>query len=330
MQAWMLKYKITIQHILVMTLLSCTLFLTACEQRKTEPYQGYIDDELSFIASPFSGTLQKLFVEKGQLVKKGEPLFQLDPQPQEAKLKQAQHNLAEALSTLKDLKKSKRKEVLEKIRAQIKQSEAEFVFAKKNLERYRILVSKKAAEELQLDTAQREYDRLKNRIVELKSELAEAELGARSDVIHAQEAKIDTLKAAVEELAWQLGQKRKVAPEDARVFDRYYHPGEHVPENQPIIALQTTKDISLTFYVPQTSLNKISLDKTVHFTCDGCKKMYLAKISYISSEAEFTPPVIFSRERREKLVFLVEADLTPEVAKQFSAGQPVDVYLSKR
>lgn len=320
----------TTRRVIAFLLIATTLLLlSACEQRKKEPYQGYIDDELNFIASSFSGTLQKLYVSKGQYVKKGDPLYQLDPQPQKAKLKQAQHNLKEAESTLEDLKKSKRKTVLEGISAQIKQAEAEFVFAKKNLARFRTLVAKKAAEELQLDSAKRNFERVKHRIQELKSNLAEAKLGSRVDVIDAQKAKIETLKASVEELTWQLEQKRKVAPAAGRIFDRFYHPGEHVPANQPIIALQTTKDISLTFYIPQTSLKDITLEQTIYFTCDNCKQSYGAKISFISSEAEFTPPVIFSRKRREKLIFLVEADLTPDVAKQFNAGQPVDVYLTK-
>lgn len=61
--------------------------------------------------------------------------------------------------------------------------------------------------------------------------------------------------------------------------------------------------------------------------CDGCGEPVAAKISFISQQAEYTPPVIYSREQRSKMVFLVEARPVPADAMRLRPGQPVDVSL---
>jgi HlyD family secretion protein len=81
------------------------------------------------------------------------------------------------------------------------------------------------------------------------------------------------------------------------------------------------------FYIPETSLGGISVEKTVEILCDGCPAPVAAKVSFISSQAEYTPPVLYSRESRGKLLFLVEARPEPADGARLRPGQPVDVKL---
>lgn len=74
-------------------------------------------------------------------------------------------------------------------------------------------------------------------------------------------------------------------------------------------------------------LSTLKLNQKITFGCDSCKHRTEAFISYISPEAEYTPPVIYSKDSREKLVYLIRADMPEEIAKQFHPGQPIDVYL---
>jgi len=79
--------------------------------------------------------------------------------------------------------------------------------------------------------------------------------------------------------------------------------------------------------VPETVAGKLSLGHAVDARCDGCAAAIAAKISYISPQPEFTPPVIYSNESRTKLVFLVEAEPSAQDAARLHPGQPLDVRL---
>ena len=88
-------------------------------------------------------------------------------------------------------------------------------------------------------------------------------------------------------------------------------------------------NVKLRFYVPETVLGRVRAGQAVSFTCDSCGDAMNATISFISDRAEFTPPVLFSKENRAKLVFLVEARPAPEVAARLNPGQPIDVRLPR-
>ncbi|MGH6750273.1 MAG: HlyD family efflux transporter periplasmic adaptor subunit, partial [Methyloceanibacter sp.] len=111
------------------------------------------------------------------------------------------------------------------------------------------------------------------------------------------------------------------------VEEVYFRPGEVVKEGQAVIALLPPRNLKVRFFVAEPVRAKLQLEQTVNVSCDGCPPDLEAKISFISRDAEFTPPVIFSREQRQKLVFLIEARPEGEAAT-LTAGQPVTVTLA--
>ena len=92
-------------------------------------------------------------------------------------------------------------------------------------------------------------------------------------------------------------------------------------EDQPILSLLPDSRIKVRFFVPEAQLSAYRVGGTVRFGCDGCAKGLTAKIAYIAPRPEFTPPVIYSREARDRLVYLVEA----QPSARLNPGQPVDV-----
>ena len=88
-------------------------------------------------------------------------------------------------------------------------------------------------------------------------------------------------------------------------------------------------NVKLKFYVPETELGRLHAGQSISFSCDACGAPISATISFIADRAEFTPPVLFSRENRAKLVFLVEARPSPTDAARLNPGQPIDVTLPK-
>ena len=105
----------------------------------------------------------------------------------------------------------------------------------------------------------------------------------------------------------------------------YYRPGEMVPAGKAVVSILPPGNVKVRFFVPQAVRPTISLGDTIGLTCDGCASGISARVSFIASAAEYTPPVIFSEEERNKLVFLVEA--LPEKPEGLRVGQPVTVTL---
>ena len=91
------------------------------------------------------------------------------------------------------------------------------------------------------------------------------------------------------------------------MHDTLYSEGEWVAAGNPVVSLLPPGNLKLRFFVPETAVGALKLGQAVRAACDGCSAPIAAKISYISRQAEFTPPVIYSREQRAKLVFLIEA-----------------------
>ena len=226
-----------------------------------------------------------------------------------------------------DLEKGQRQTVLEQIKAQRAQATAVMILDKKTLMRYKKLYAKGAIDKQSVDTAQSNFDRDMKKIKELDANLAEAKLGARANQIKAQQEVVAGAKADVKQAQWALAQKTMHAPISGFVFDTYYRVGEYVPANQPVVSLLAPENIKLIFFIPEPLLSTISLGQKVQFGCDSCKEKTPATISFISSDAEYTPPVIYSKDTRDKLVYRVEAKIAPDIAIHFHTGQPVDVYL---
>ena len=94
------------------------------------------------------------------------------------------------------------------------------------------------------------------------------------------------------------------------------------------MVLLPPENLKARFFVPQEMLPRIKTGENVSVTFDGAAKNYSATVNYISTQAEFTPPVLYNRENRAKLIFMVEAKFSPADAAELRPGQPVDVKLN--
>ena len=101
--------------------------------------------------------------------------------------------------------------------------------------------------------------------------------------------------------------------------------GEWVPAGRPVVSLLPPGNLKARFYVPEEVLGTIRIDQEVQIACDGCEAPVAATIAFVSTQAEYTPPVLYGKESRTKLVFLVEARIAPAEAAKLHPGQPVDI-----
>ena len=309
--------------------ISCALAvlcnLTGCGRSEPNRVQGYVEGEYVYVASPLSGTLESLYVERGNQVKEGDVLFALDSTPEKAALDEAERRVAQAGANLQDAKKGKRPSEIESLKEQMKQARAALVLSEKEFARRENLFAATAISAEMLDLARSTNDQNRHRISQLEADITTAQLGSRVDQISAAEAAMRAQEAALARAQWELSQKQRFAPRDALVFDTLFREGEWVAAGRPVVALLPPQNIKVRAFVPETRIGTIHTGDSVRIIVDGIREPFAGKVSYISPKVEYTPPVIYSTEARSKLVFMIEAVFDPKTAVNLHPGQPVDV-----
>ncbi|AOY02182.1 secretion protein HlyD [Jeongeupia sp. USM3] len=299
--------------------------LAGCGGPASPTWQGYVEGEYVYVATSQPGRLERLSVERGQQVSAGQPLFALESADEAAAQRQASAQLASAQAQLADLGTGKRPAEIDVTRAQLVQAQAEAVRAAAELARVRGLVGAGAVSRQQLDQATAGADATAALVRQLQSQLQVDVLAGRSQQIRAQAAQVAAAQAALAQADWLLGQKTVVAPRGGLVDDTLYRAGEWVAAGRPVLRLLPPENVKVRFFVPQTVLGGLKLGQPVRLRCDGCPAPVSAKISYISAAAEYTPPVIYSNDTRDKLVFMLEARPAAADAPRLHPGQPVEV-----
>lgn len=290
-------------------------------------YNGYAEGEYVRLASPFAGRLAALNVRRGDTVSAGAPLFALEQENERAARQEAEARVKRAAAQLENLRTGKRPAEVETVRNQLVQAQASLKLSAADLKRQQQLVAAKLVSLARLDEARAAYERDRARVAELSAQIKVAMLAARPDEIAAAQAEVAMTREALAQAQWKLGQKTLSAPQAALVADTLYRQGEWVPAGMPVVSLLPAENIKVRFFVPEKELGAVRMGQRAELRCDGCQAPMAAQVSFIAPQAEYTPPVIYSKESRAKLVFLVEAWPAPAEAARLHPGQPVEVRL---
>ena len=303
------------------------LLAAACGNSEPPALQGYIEGEYVRVAAPFGGTLVKLDAQRGQTVGADAPLFALEAESEAAGRREAEERLKRSLAQVDDLKKGLRATEIEAVRAQMAQAEVAADLSTKEHARQLDLVSKGFVSQQRADEAKAARDRDRGRVAELRAQLATARSGSRPDEIRAAEAEARAAREALAQADWRLRQRTVAATVGGTVVDTLFTRGEWVAAGAPVVTLLPPGNVKVRFFVPESQLGAVQVGQKVAFSCSGCAAGLVATVAFIAPQAEFTPPVIYSKESRAKLVFRVEARPAPEQAAKLHPGQPVDVRL---
>ena len=248
--------------------IALALLLAGCGQNGGTTWLGYAEGDYAFVSAPQSGWVTSVKVQRGALVKNGDPLFTLDDTSQVAARDSATAAIAQA-------------------QGQMAQAEANLDLAKRQLVRQQGLLRANATSKQAYDLAKASYDSAAAQIAQIT-------------------AAENQVRAALDNAVYQLDQRQVVSRTAGRVQDVYFRQGEYAPAMTPVISVLPPRNVYVRFFVPEDQFSKIHLGDKVKIGCDGCANI-VATISFIASREEFTPPVIFSLGSREKLVFKVEA-----------------------
>ena len=261
------------------------LLLAGCGQKEDHAWLGYAEGDNAFVAAPQAGWIGRMTVNRGDWVHRGQLLFTLDSQAQTATRDQAVAAIANA-------------------RGQLVEAQATLALNEKELARQAGLMRANAGTKQNYDIAKANRETAAARVRQIEAEIAQNEA---------------TLSGA----AYQLSQRDVVSLTDGRVQDVYFRTGEYAAAMTPVVSVLPPENVYVRFFVPENEFSRVRLGQRVAISCDGCAKGMTARVAFIAQQEEFTPPVVFSVDSRQKLVFKIEARVPGGL--KLNPGQPVDV-----
>ena len=303
--------------------------LAACDNSDSTTFQGYAEGDYVRVAALEGGTVAAIPVQRGDKVSDGALLFQLDMTAETEGFNQASAQLAEAQSRLADVSKGLRPTELDALKAARASAAATSTRANADLSRAKQLFAEGHVSKAALDAATANKNAASAKLRELDAQLATGKLAARDDQVAAAQAQVKAAEAALAQARWRLSQREGHAPNGGTVDDVYFRVGETAAPGQPVVSVLPPENIKLRFFIAEPELARVRVGDKVTLACDACAGNLTGTVRFISTQAEYTPPVIYSENAKSKLVYMAEVtpDSTPET---FHPGQPVRVTLTEK
>lgn len=282
-----------------------TAFAAAsCAPQTDDSLTGYVEADLLYLAPQDAGVVKSLAVREGDRVAAGDILFTLDPARFSLAAEQAAATAQGAAARAKD------EGAMAK---QIAEAEAALHLAERTFSRSKSLVKDGAVSREKYDIDAAGLAAAKARLEMLRAERS------------ASLSELESASAAAELAERRLADLQTIAPAAGIIERIYRRPGEVAAVGDPVVALLAPENLKIKFFAPEKMLSSLTPGREIAFACDGCGDTRTARISFIASEPQYTPPVIYSLKEREKLVFLVEA--RPENSAGMRPGLPVTITL---
>jgi HlyD family secretion protein len=314
-----------------MTTFLCSLGLLAAILPFCPPampvHNGYIEGEYVLMAPREAGRIERMAVVEGQTVKAGDLLFKIDTSEISRQVDAAKARLAQAEAQLADLETGERREELAVLEAALAAQEAALADANRVMARQKDLYERRVVSKAALDDATAKRDSAEALTQQARRRIEVAKMPARGRAIDAARQHVESARADVAQMSWRESQFAVKAPADAVVDRVFRREGEMAASDKPALQLLPPGNRKVRFFVNEQERSSFAPGTIVKVSCDGCPDTLEATVSRVASQAEFTPPVIYSVESRDKLVYAVDARPDARSGATLHPGQPVDVRL---
>jgi HlyD family secretion protein len=304
--------------------------LCGCSRHAPKGWQGYLEGDFVYVSSPISGRLEKLSVTKGSRVASGAPLFQLEHAAESDAERQASQELEAATAQLQDLRKGSRPDEIQALEARLAQGRAAEENSRLELARQDALLKAGAVTASDHDRARLTHDSDVAVVDEDAARLATARLGGRPDAIRAAGAAVRAAADAEAKALWSVEQKSQSSPAGALVYDTLYREGEFVTAGSPVVSLLPPSNIKVRFFVDEPDYALLKAGEHLSIMVEGIGAPLDGTVDYLSPEPEYTPPILYNRDNRSKLVYMAEAVFAGDAAADLHPGQPVEVALPEK
>jgi HlyD family secretion protein len=288
---------------------------------------GTIEATTILLSSQTTGTVQKMFYDEGDVIKKGDTLLIIEHDVPLLKLRQAEAQKKAAKAQLDLAINGARDEDISLAREQLFQARSNFELAEKDYTRMRSLYSEQVITKRQFDETEAKYQISRSQLNAAQENLKKIENISRPEEIIQIRSNFENASANVDLIKKQIKDSHVISPINGFVVESFMELGETVNRGSSVFKLSDLSKVELTIYVRETQLGKIKLGQSAKVSNDTyVNKDYDGKVIYISPEAEFTPKNIQTKDERTKLVFKVKIELeNPEF--ELKAGMPADAKI---
>ena len=283
-------------------------------------FNGYVEIDYVYVAPLAGGRIASITVSEGQHVAAGTVLVSLDASQQQAALLGAEAQVAAAEAALRNLETGGREDEIAVARANLMQAEADLQLARETAERSARLFEQGIVAQSRRDQDQTALNVAEARVAQLTAQLKVIELPARDAQQQQAEANLAAARASAEAARIALVERDVTAPTAGQIEKLFYNAGEVDSAGGPLLSLRTDGALKVKFYLPEAGRSAYPVGSMFRVSCDGCPDGITATLSYLAADPQFTPPVIYSRDERQRLSFLAEAEITNA---DLPPGQPV-------
>jgi len=274
------------------------------------------------------GRVERIVPAEGDRVNAGDELAWLDRTELEARRAQAAAQLAAARAGLAELKAGARTEELAQAREAARAATERYADAQRDFQRVERLLQGGAVSQEAYDKAKLALDVATSQRDQAAQQLSLVETGPRPERIAAQRAAVAQGEAAVRQVEAALANAVITAPFDGVVTIRDREPGETAGAGAPVLTLMNLNDRWVRIYIREDRIGAVQVGQEASITADTYPdKRYRGTVSFIASQAEFTPRNVQTAEERVKLVYAVKVRIMGDPANQLKPGMPADVRL---
>lgn len=312
--------------------LALALLLGACSRRDRDArgdlvLSGNLDVTDAQVGFKTAGRMIERTVSEGDRVTAGQLIARLDDSEQKAQLALREAELKAAQAGLAELEAGSRPEEIAAAAATVHSAEAERDRARLDFARQQDLRHNDAISERDFESVQAGLKVAEARVVEAKERLKLAQQGPRIETIRQAHARVAQARAAVDLATIQLDNTRLLSPLTGVVLSDNTEPGEFVSPGTPVVTVADIDHVWVRAYVDETDLGRVRLGQAVKVRTDSFPgRDFPGTVSFISSEAEFTPKTVQTDKERVKLVFRIKVDVANDKG-ELKPGMPADVLI---
>jgi HlyD family secretion protein len=282
------------------------------------------DAEVSF---KIAGRVEERLVSEGETVRAGQVVARMDSRElvQETALRRAEVRLAQAV--LDELEAGSRPEEIARAAAAVRSARAEVERLRLDYVRQKDLYRKQVIADREYEASKSAYEMAQARLREAEEQLQLTRKGPRKERIEQARASLEHARESLGLAETRLGYATLGSPLTGVVLSHNVEPGEHVAPGTPVISVGDIECTWLRAYVNETDLGRVKLGQRARVTTDTYPdKTYEGRLSFIASQAEFTPKSVQTQKERVKLVYRVKIDI-PNPEMELKPGMPADAEI---
>jgi len=316
--------------VLVAVLVAAVVYLRRAPERdKAGALRISGNVELTEVQVSFKvpGRLLARLVDEGAPVKRGETVARLEDAELQDQVSLAQAEVDAAAATVAELEAGSRREEIGQGEALLARAQAEATRLSADYNREVALYAREVIARRELDAARAAHDQARAAVRERREALQLLRKGARRERIDEARARHRGALARLSTARERLGYATLLAPISGVVLSKSVEPGEQVAAGTPVVTLGDMENCWLKGYIPETELGRVKLGQRARVTTDGHPgRVFEGRVSFISSEAEFTPKNVQTEKERVKLVYRIKVSLS-NPGMELKPGMPADAEI---